>query len=449
MRYWRRFCMTLPWVAVAFVTSTCSSTASTPREVPGTVTAQPPKAVTAQAPMTCMPKPSACGFPDVTNTGVTPGTPLTTASGEVKLDQPGEVYQNVQLTGGITVTAQNVTIRNVRLVITDPYYGIRVTPGDDWGRNDANLTLDHVEINMNGSTSLKGIAFNGYTAKNVLFHNGADCAHMGENVVIQDSMCVLGPDTDGDGVPDSRGFCNGSDHFDGFQSDGGQNITIRHNTIRNPCGQTSAILMSTNTAPIDSVVIDNNLMSGGGYTVYCGTDSGGVATHETYTNNVISKEFFPKGGYWGPTTSCEHVQTAGNNVWDGDYVPPPGAGGSGAGAPGGGAPPAPSAQTSAYLLTGHDATRLAGLALRRAFGHRYTHRLKRGSRLRCHRLARSTLSCAAAWTGPRIHGTRHRYAGTLRLQRTAAKRVRAGLRVRDRVGSRRGKLVSATRTLAG
>jgi len=45
-------------------------------------------------------------------------------------------------------------------------------------------------------------------------------------------------------------------------------------------------------------------MSGGGYTVYCGTTDGGVAANLTYGRNVISHEFFPKGGYWGPTTDC-------------------------------------------------------------------------------------------------------------------------------------------------
>ena len=63
-------------------------------------------------------------------------------------------------------------------------------------------------------------------------------------------------------------------------------------------------------------MIDNNLMSGGGYTVYCGTSSG-VATHARYTNNVISREFYPNGGHWGPTTECDKVDVSHGNVWDG------------------------------------------------------------------------------------------------------------------------------------
>ena len=40
------------------------------------------------------------------------------------------------------------------------------------------LLLDHVEIDLSGNYDIKGIAFDGYTARNVFFHNGSDCAHM-------------------------------------------------------------------------------------------------------------------------------------------------------------------------------------------------------------------------------------------------------------------------------
>lgn len=141
--------------------------------------------------------------------------------------------------------------------MTDAWYAIRTFgPGDPTG-----TVIRDVEIDMDGMEEGKGIAFDNYTAIRVWFHNGLDCAHTGENVVVEDSFCDLAVVT-------------GDDHADGFQSDGGRNIVLRHNTIRNPNGQTSAILMSTNTSPIRNVVIDSNLMAGGGYTVYCGTGEG-------------------------------------------------------------------------------------------------------------------------------------------------------------------------------
>src|SRR3954470_19108890 len=250
----------------------------------------------AQAPKTCMPQPSACGFPDATNTGVPAGTPLRRVDGTVTLSTPGQVYSGVEVHGNIHVLADNVTIEKVR-VITNADYAIDLAYGD---AHPSGTVVRDVEIDMQGQEDGKGISFDNYTATRIWFHNGLDCAHAGDNVTITDSFCDM-----------PKLSAGSSAHADGFQSDGGGNFIFRHNTIRNPNGQTSAILMSTNTAPIDRVVIDNNLMSGGGYTVYCGTDEGGVATHTTYTNNVISKEFFPKGGYYGATTKCDKVDVAG------------------------------------------------------------------------------------------------------------------------------------------
>ena len=107
----------------------------------------------------------------------------------------------------------------------------------------------------------------------------------GKHVKIVDSFCDM-----------PKLAADSTSHADGFESDGGGSYVFRHNTIRNPNKQTSAILLSTNDGGIRDVVIDRNLLSGGGYTVYCGTTDGGVASDVTYTNNIISREFFPKGG---------------------------------------------------------------------------------------------------------------------------------------------------------
>jgi hypothetical protein len=411
MRFRRRSLHTLVWVvgALGIVAWT-----ATPAQ--------------AQKPMTCMPKPSACGFPDPTNTGVVPGTPLSPVNGSVTLSTPGQVFENAVVRGEIIVTAPNVTIRNVKLVNENPYYAISVKNNDSWENSQANLTLDHVDIDLGGGYEVKGIAFNGYTARNVLFHNGADCAHFGVNVVIENSLCVVGPDANGDGQPDGDGFCDGPDHFDGFQSDGGSNITLRHNTIRNPCAQTSAIILGTNTSPIDRVVIDHNLMSGGGYTVYCGTSSG-VATHTSYTNNVISREFYPNGGYWGPTTECEKVDVAHGNIWDGQYIPPSAGGGpgGGSGSPtgGGSGSPTGSGALGAYFLSKKQARRLLRVALKRRFKSRFTNRAGK-LRTSCKRRSRASFACAVRWTS---RGGR-RYRGKVTVTRVGPKRWRYSMRVR-------------------
>jgi hypothetical protein len=72
--------------------------------------------------------------------------------------------------------------------------------------------------------------------------------------------------------------------------------------------------MSTNTSPIKNVTIVDNLMAGGGYTLYC--NAGPDVPNETVTGNRFSKVFFAKGGYWGPLTGCGQADTYSGNVWD-------------------------------------------------------------------------------------------------------------------------------------
>ena len=72
-----------------------------------------------------MADPSACGYPDVETVGVKPGVALTPVSGTVTLSKAGQVYENKVVTGSISVTAPNVTIRNVKVIATDEWYAIR------------------------------------------------------------------------------------------------------------------------------------------------------------------------------------------------------------------------------------------------------------------------------------------------------------------------------------
>jgi hypothetical protein len=261
-----------------------------------------------------MPDPSACGFPDVETTGVPAGTQLTPASGTVTLSTPGQVYENKQLTGSIVVAANNVTIRNVKLVSRD-FYAIK-------SFNVSGLHVVDSEIDMGGQLDARAVSDDGFTLTRVFMHNGADCTTMSDVATIEDSMCVLGPDTNGDGWPDSTGFCNGTEHFDGFQSDGGHDLVIRHNTIRNPCSQTSAILMSTNSSPISDVTIVDNLLAGGGYTLYCAATVPGVGGTEVVTGNRFARTYGQKGGYYGPAAYCgSGVDVWSGNVWDDTGLP--------------------------------------------------------------------------------------------------------------------------------
>src|SRR5688500_4524435 len=69
--------------------------------------------------------------PGPTNTGVTPGTVLT-PSASLTVRQNGQVVQNLDIKGTITVLANDVIIRRVRITTGD-YYPIRYFDNDNTG----------------------------------------------------------------------------------------------------------------------------------------------------------------------------------------------------------------------------------------------------------------------------------------------------------------------------
>ena len=113
------------------------------------------------------------------------------------------------------------------------------------------------------------------------------------------------------------GFREG-DHVNGTTSNGGtQLLTIRHNTVLNQYSQTDAISLFQDFGVEANRLIDNNLMAGGGYTIYGGANPGGAKTSNIrIMNNRISKKFYPKGGYFGHSTAFDTA--APGNVWSGN-----------------------------------------------------------------------------------------------------------------------------------
>ena len=106
-----------------------------------------------------------------------------------------------------------------------------------------------------------------------------------------------------------------------MQSLGSDNVKILHNTILVADGATSAIILSTGSADsIKHVLIDNNLLGGGAYTVYGGYQSGtdvlSRVTDIVISNNHFSTTVFPKSGAYGPLSSVDApAVTLTGNVW--------------------------------------------------------------------------------------------------------------------------------------
>ena len=80
---------------------------------------------------------------------------------------------------------------------------------------------------------------------------------------------------------------SGSPHYDGIQIDGpDSNVTIEHNTVINNQGWTSAVMVTNDLGSVSNITVDNNLLIGGGYTVYVQPKTGAMP-NVVVTNNHI------------------------------------------------------------------------------------------------------------------------------------------------------------------
>lgn len=240
-----------------------------------------------------MPTPSRCGWPDATNTGVPLVKLLTVRQGNLTVNQTGAVLDGLDIRGCVTVTARNVTIRNSRITCSD-FIAVKVWTGtgsDPGNDPTANLLIEDTDIVLGGLGD-NAIAWGGYTMRRVHISGGSDCASANNRVLIEDSFCD---------IPGSAGQdagANGGPHVDGIQETGSaKDVTIRHNTIRNPYITVSAIIMNGGTSNIRIV---DNLLAGGGFTIYCPPSAALAA----FSGNVISKMYYSRGGSFGPTTGC-------------------------------------------------------------------------------------------------------------------------------------------------
>jgi hypothetical protein len=243
-----------------------------------------------------IPGDKANGWPNATNTGVPSGTTLTT-SGSITVTTDGAVIENLDITGSITVLANNVTIRKVRLTSGD-YYPIRYFDNNNTGL----LVEDSEIIGLSGDVT-SAIAFQHYTARRLNIHGMADGLKADADVLIED--CWI------------HNLSNGAtEHNDGVQSTGGKGVTIRHNNIS---GASNATVQTGDEsgAATEDMTIENNLLSGGGYTL----NIRGTGATVPKNTRVINNRFIHDAAY-GPWTIDDPSPTVTGNVYD-DGTPIP------------------------------------------------------------------------------------------------------------------------------
>ncbi|MFB6459713.1 right-handed parallel beta-helix repeat-containing protein [Bradyrhizobium tunisiense] len=230
-------------------------------------------------------------WPNATNTGVRPNVKLT-RSGDVVADQAGATISGLDIEGRVHIKAPNVTLIDSK-VTSGSFYVVRIEPGVT-GAVIQNCEINGVGSGNDGSYGIVGqgtfIANNIYNVENGIGVSGSD-------TLIQDNY-----------IHDL--VASGSPHYDGISIDGGNaNIVIRHNTVINTHTQTSAVMIDNYFGPISNIQVDDNLLMGGGYTVYSSAQfNGGTVEGVSFTKNRMGR------GRWGYSSIVKNVPLWRENV---------------------------------------------------------------------------------------------------------------------------------------
>jgi hypothetical protein len=236
------------------------------------------------------PSATAGGWPDATNTGVPAGVSLV-PSGDLVITKDGAVVSGLDIRGAVDVNASNVMLRNSRMR-TGRFDVVHIKPGMK-GVVIQDCEIDGVGAGNDGSNGIRG---SGTFLRNNIHHveNGIT---LDGSAMIQDNY-----------IHDL--LASGSPHYDGIQIDGGiSNVTITHNTVINSYNQVSAVMIDNYFGPISNISVDNNLLMGGGYTVYSSAQfNGGPVTGVSFTNNRMGK------GQWGYSAFAKNIPEWRGNV---------------------------------------------------------------------------------------------------------------------------------------
>jgi hypothetical protein len=271
----------------------------------------------------CAAAPHRCGFPDSTNTGVPARLRLRRVPGQISsgpgwhydprgfvvVSRPGAVLRDLYIPCTLSVTAPHVTVRDVRVVASGQNsIGVALENSDDVTVEDSTIEGS----NPGSGRLMDGIkdVYGNVTGSRILNNN-----------ILQAST----------GIQIYQGLIQGNyihhlgmvptDHVNGLTTNGDTRpLVIRHNTIFDSYGQTDAIGLFQDFGVVANVTIDDNLLAGGGYTIYGGQGSKGQPSHIVITKNRISTRFFRLGGRWGPAAYFSARATGdvwAGNVWDG------------------------------------------------------------------------------------------------------------------------------------
>lgn len=216
--------------------------------------------------------------PDASTTGVPQGTALRRVDG-LEVVRDGAVLDGLEIHGELVIDADNVTVRNTRVVTPTERYPVHVREGT------RGALLEHIEVD-NQNSSGKGIYFDGGsgTVRYADIHSAEDgIAISADGVVIEHSYV-------------HHLHRTSTSHNDAIQIRRGKDVVIRHNNLQayndrtgDPMNAAIQIGSLVGDEPITGLEVIGNLMNGGNVTVN-GGGRGEVAS-AVYRDNRFGRDY--------------------------------------------------------------------------------------------------------------------------------------------------------------
>jgi hypothetical protein len=264
---------------------------------------------------------------------------LTPRTQTIHVTSAGTTISGLELHGSIEVEANNVTIKNDKIVNGDGFtqgaHAVRLYRGftglkiEDTTIEGGNCTSEALEMGIETEEP-------GATANRIY----GNCA----------SSIMHGPGREENSYSIDNGtIWDSAEHKEEAHYEtwylGGGSLTAIHNTLLNPHGHTAVIFTKTDFANVEEARIENNLLAGGGFTIYGGEGNpahevvGPVIVRDNRFARCLGKEapapngghkceglkeqendghgYYPKGGNFGWRSSFKaSVTTWTGNVWD-------------------------------------------------------------------------------------------------------------------------------------
>ncbi|MEH2475594.1 hypothetical protein V1281_003231 [Nitrobacteraceae bacterium AZCC 2161] len=232
-------------------------------------------------------------WPDETNTGVPADTKLE-PSGDLVITKAGTVITGLDILGTVQINAPNVTLKNCKVTAAN-WSVVKIAPGV------TGAVIQNCEINGRGRSGADGSC--GINGQGTFLNNNIYNVENGINLT--GSSVIQGNYIHGLLAP-------GSPHYDGIQIDGGvSDVNISHNTVINDQGGVSTIMIDNGFGAISNILVENNRLIGGGFTVYSdGQFKDAAITGVAFINNRLGK------GHWGFHSFVKNAPVWRGNVDD-------------------------------------------------------------------------------------------------------------------------------------